>query len=730
MSRLYGIWVRGGEETVAVKQAKILIVEDQQSIREAYGELLEHAGFLVCSAEDYDAAIALIDDSIDLALLDIQLVGKSGLEILSYIRRHQPVCPVIMMSGYADKLNTIEALRQGAVEYLEKPINPHELVHSISHWLDFRNLKLENQRLQDFQAMHQRLQESEAQIRKVNERLNFLLTSTAAVIYASEISEHYATTFISDNIERLSGYPAETFTGEADFRLECVHPDDLAMVRSELKLALDRGSSRFEYRFQHRAGHYFWVGDEVRVVKNRHGQLEFLGFMSDISEHKQNEEKITQMAYTDLLTGLPNRSLYFDRLKQAIAQSHRNHTTMAVLFMDLDYFKPINDELGHKWGDQALIEVGNRLQSCIRETDTLARIGGDEFSIILGDITSEQAACRIAEKIIACIQEPMLLNNASYVLGISIGICIESSDYSDAETFIRLADDAMYQAKEAGRNRYCVYRDSGDATIQGLHTELDMEKALRRAVVNGELVVYYQPKVDLREGLITGTHALLRWDRGSDGILLPAQFLPLANKTGLIVSIGEWVLRQACAQNRAWQDAGLQVVPVSVNVTAEQLRHPDFSQLVKGILDECGLAANLLELEISEGDLMRHGSFVIQALHNLNDLGVKITMDNFGSGFFSLESLKTMPIHELKMDRALVGKIGQAGDSGQVANAIIAMGHILDHPVVAEGVETHDQLSFLRHHNTDGMLGYLSSPPVTADEITLHLKKRTSLLGD
>lgn len=728
MSSLHGKSA-SGEELAAVKQSKVLIVEDQQSIREAYGELLEQAGFLVSTANGYDSAITLIDDSIDLALLDIQLVGKSGLEILSYIRKQQPACPVIMMSGYADKVNTIEALRQGAVEYLEKPVNPHELVHSVKHWLDFRDLKLENQRLQDFQAMHQRLQESEAQVRNINERLNFLLTSTAAVIYASDISEHYTTTFISDNIERLSGYPAETFTAEPDFRLECVHPDDLVMVRNELKLARDRGNSRFEYRFQHKDGHYFWVGDEVRVERNRNGQLEFLGFMADISEHRQNEDKITQMAYTDLLTGLPNRSLYFDRLKQAIAQAHRNHTTMAVLFMDLDYFKPINDELGHEWGDQALIEVGRRLQSCIRETDTLARIGGDEFSIILSDIASEPAACRIAEKIIACIQEPMLLNHSSYILGISIGICIESSDYSDAETFMRLADDAMYQAKEAGRNRCCVYRDSGDTTMQGLHTELDLEKALRQALINNELVVYYQPKVDLREGLIIGTHALLRWDRGSEGMLLPAQFLPLANKTGLIVSIGEWVLRQACAQSRSWLDAGLQVVPVSVNVTAEQLRHPDFSQLVTNILDECGVAANLLELEISEGDLMQHGPFVAQGLHDLSDMGVKITMDNFGSGFFSLESLKAMPVHELKMDRSLIGKIGQAGDNGQIANAIIAMGHILDHPVVAEGVETHEQLSFLRDHNTDGMLGYLSSPAVTADEITSHLSKRASLLG-
>ena len=711
-----------------MKQSRSLIVEDQESIREAYGQFLEQAGFLVCAAEGYDQAIPLIDSSLDIALLDIQLVGRSGLDILAYIREHQPGCPVIMMSGFADKENTIDALRQGAVEYLEKPVNPHELVHSVKHWLDFRALQQENQRLQDFQAIYQRLQQSETQIRKANERLNFLLTSTAAVIYASNISQDFATTFISDNVMRLCGYDAETFTSEPRFRLDCVHPEDLEHVCSELQRAVEQGSNRFEYRFQHKDGHYFWVGDEVRLAKDQHGQLEFLGFIADISEHKQNEEKITQMAYTDLLTGLPNRSLYYDRLKQAIAQARRSQTAMAVLFMDLDYFKPINDELGHEWGDKALIEVGRRLLGCIRETDTLARIGGDEFSIILGDIGSEQSACTLADKIIAVIQEPMILKESRYVLGISIGICVETHDYSDTETFMRLADAAMYQAKEMGRNRYCVFRGDAEGVVGGRDDELDLEKALRQAISNDEFELYYQPKVDLKHGLITGTHALLRWDRGDAGIVMPDQFLPLANRTGLIVAIGEWVLRHACRQNRTWQEAGLPIVPVSVNVTAEQLRHAGFKDLVMRILQQSRLDAGMLELEISEGDLMLHGAAVSQTMNELNALGVKITIDNFGSGFFSLQSLKSMAIHELKMNRSLVNQIGQESDSGQIANAIIAMGHILNHQVVAEGVETSDQLQFLRDHDSDGMLGYLSSPPLPADAIALQLKERKSML--
>jgi len=709
--------------------SKILIVDDYKQLRDLYAEFLENAGFIVCKANSYDQAIEQIDSSFNLALLDVKLEGKSGLDVLAYLRKHHPSCPVIMMSGYADKKSTIEALRQGAVEYLEKPINPHELIHSVKHWLDYHAIKQENQRLQDFQAMHQRLQENEQQIRMANERLNFLLASTSAVIYASDVSNHFATTFISDNIKRLCDYDAEAFTNNPAFRLECVHPDDIEHVKIELQRALEHGSNRFEYRFQHKDGHYFWVGDEIRLEKNRHGKLEFMGFLADITEHKHREEKIREMAYTDLLTGLPNRSLYYDRLKQAIAQSHRNKTKMAVLFMDLDYFKPINDDLGHEWGDKALIEVARRLQHCIRETDTVARLGGDEFSIILGEIESEDSACKIAEKVIDLIQQPMLLKNSQYILGVSIGINLNTHNNRNAETIMRLADDAMYHAKELGRNRYCIYRDQDSRVSNEINKELKLEKALRQAISNDELLIYYQPKVDLKDGLITGTHALLRWNNGENGIILPDQFLPLANKTGLIVPIGEWVLRHACAQNRSWRDQGLPIVPVSVNVSAEQLRHADFCELVAQILSDNHLDADMLQLEISENDLMQHTSAVLMSMNALDALGVKITIDNFGAGFFSLQSLKSMPIHELKMNRSLIHQIVQDNDSGQIANAIISMGHILNHQVVAEGVETDDQLQFLREHDSDGMLGFLSSPPVPADTIAEQLKNIKSMLN-
>ncbi len=711
-------------------QDKILIVEDDKTLRDSYCRILQQAGIQACPAENYDQAIALIDDAIKLALLDVHLPGKSGLDILDYIHKAYPDCPVIMISGDTDKECTLAALRQGAVEYLEKPMRADKLVQAIRYWIDFHSIKQGNPRLKDFQAMHKLLQESELQTRLANERLNFLLASTAAVIYASEASGDCKLTFISDNIKRMSGHEADKIIPDPGFRLSRIHPDDLGIVRTGWARGRERGHAQIEYRFQHEDGSYFWICDEMKLEQNGDGQPEFLGSWVDISRHKQTEDEIKQVAYRDALTKLPNRTLFYDRLTQAIAQSHRNKTTMAVFFMDLDYFKPVNDELGHVWGDQALIEVGKRLQQCIRETDTVARIGGDEFSIILVDIASEAAACKVAEKIIAGVSAPMLLNDTQYNLGISIGICLEAQNHSNAETLMRIADDAMYQAKASGRNRYCVYQASGSQLPEKLNNLLQVEKSLRQALSNHELLIYYQPKVDLEDGRIIGTHALLRWNCPGSGMLLPDMFLSLAIKTGLIVPIGEWVLRQACRQNRAWQLQGLPIVPVSVNIAAEQLSRPGFAKLVCDILDETGLAANMLQLEISESDFMQRSANSLQALQALSDLGVTITLDNFGTGFFSLQSLQSLPIHELKMNRSLVKYIGQSGDSSKIANAIIALGHILDHQVVAEGVETKRQLQFLRQHNSDGMLGYLSSPPVSVPEFAAQLKKQTLNLGD
>jgi diguanylate cyclase (GGDEF)-like protein/PAS domain S-box-containing protein len=705
-------------------QNRVLIVEDDEATREAYCALIGDAGYLACQAENYDQAIAAVDSSIDLALLDIYLAGKSGLEILDYIKENHPNCPVVLISGDTDKENTLAALRRGAVEYLEKPVQPQKLLNTIKHWINFHSIQQGNPDLKDFQEMHQLLQESELQARLANDRLSFMLASTSAVIYASKTTGDYGITFISDNIMRMCGYDAESIINDPAFRQSRIHPGDRASVKMELERGLNLGKNHFEYRFRHKEGHYFWVSDDIRLEQDKDGQPEFLGFWADITRRKQAEDKIREMAYIDTLTGLPNRSLYYDRLQQAIAQAHRNQTTMAVLFMDLDYFKPINDELGHEWGDRALVEVGNRLEQCIRETDTVARIGGDEFSIILQNLHSEESACKMADKVIACISKPMLLKNSQYVLGISIGICVESEQRSNVETLMRMADESMYKAKAAGRNRYCVYHASGQGLPDDMKEMLDMEKALRQALSKNEFLIYYQPKVELKDGIIIGTHALLRWNSPNSGMVLPDQFLPLAVKTGLINSIVEWVLKNACNQNSAWQEQGIPSVPVSVSITVEQLKDAGFADSIAQILDDCNVAAEMLQLEISASDVMHYSAGCMQALNELNDLGVKITVCNFGTDSFSLQTLETLPVHELKMNRALVKHIGENSDSDNIASAIIVLGHTLNHKVVAEGVETQNQLEFFRENNTDAMVGYLASPPVSAVEIARQLKSQ------
>ena len=315
-----------------MKQFNILIVEDDQSTRDTFCQLLESSGFRVVAVEGYEQALARIDASIDLALLDIRLNGKSGIDLLRYLRHEQPEIPVVMISAYADKENVLESLQLGAVDYLEKPIQPKKLIEAIENWVGLRL----NHNLKDWHEVFQQLRESELNIHKAYERLNFVLVSTAAVIYAADPSEQCHINFISSNVRKMCGHEAGAFTGDPEFWQSCIHPDDRGHVEAEWKKALARGENHCEYRFRHSDGHYLWISDHIKLEKNRDGKSELLGFWVDITKRKQSEDQVRQMAYFDPLTGLPNRSLFYDRIKQAIAQSSRNRTAMAVLFMDLD----------------------------------------------------------------------------------------------------------------------------------------------------------------------------------------------------------------------------------------------------------------------------------------------------------------------------------------------------------------------------------------------------------
>ncbi len=460
---------------------------------------------------------------------------------------------------------------------------------------------------------------------------------------------------------------------------------------------------------------------DVRLVRLFDVAERFYGSIAilyDITERKTAEEAIWHQAYHDSLTGLPNRILFKDRLNTALAQATRESHKLAVMFLDLDRFKNINDTLGHASGDKFLQSIAIRLTKCIRSSDTVARLGGDEFTLLLPHIHSEEDAFKIAQKIIDNFKEPWIVGGHEFYISPSIGISTFPNDGEDAETLMKHADTAMYRAKEQGNN-YQLYSPMMN---EKAFERLEMEAALRKALERQEFVVFYQPQIHTETGQIIGMEALVRWKHPEQGIIPPAKFIPLAEETGLIVPIGEWVLKTACTQNRLWQTKGYPPIRVTVNLSAAQFQQ-NLPGVVHEILTTTGLAPQWLELEITESIAMQDVNFTIIILRELRELGVQIAIDDFGTGYSSLSYLKRFPSHTLKIDKSFVKDIAHNVDDSSIATAIIAMAQNLNLKVIAEGVETMEQFNFLKQQKCDEIQGYLFSKPVPADTFEQFFKK-------
>ena len=428
----------------------------------------------------------------------------------------------------------------------------------------------------------------------------------------------------------------------------------------------------------------------------------------DITERTYAEEQIKHLAYHDALTGLPNRLLFKDRLTVAISHAQRAHT----LFLDLDRFKVINDSLGHNIGDQLLQAVAGRVQSCVRESDTVARLGGDEFTILLPHLPHAEDAALVAQKIIDAVRYPFQIEGREFFMTTSIGISLYPDDGFDAETLIKNADTAMYQAKEQGRDNYQLFNAFINAKAL---QRIALEHGLRKALVNQELAVHYQPIFDFRTGRISGMEALLRWNHPTLGMIPPTVFIPLAEAIGVMIPVGTWAMRVACAQAKAWHDAGYRSLSLAVNLSVCQLQQPDLLERVEEILDETGLPARLLELEITESSAMQSPETSVRTLYELKKLGIRISLDDFGTGHSSLSYLKRFPIDTLKIDQSFVRDITHDPDTAAIVTAIIAMAHSLRLKVIAEGVEFTEQSAFLKKYSCDQMQGYLVKAPVPSD---------------
>jgi diguanylate cyclase (GGDEF)-like protein len=423
-------------------------------------------------------------------------------------------------------------------------------------------------------------------------------------------------------------------------------------------------------------------------------------------------EELHVQATHDFLTGLPNRLLVSDRLTQRLAEAHRTHGMLSVMFLDLDRFKMVNDALGHNVGDLLLQQSAERLTACLREVDTVARMGGDEFTIILSDVESSADATAVAERILQEFSSPFHVNEHVLYVTTSIGISVYPMDGADVETLVRNADTAMYQAKERGGNRYQLCTE----LLAGIPpAKMKLETSLRKALDRTEFILHYQPRVSCKNGRILGAEALLRWQHPDLGLLFPNQFIPLTEETGLIVPIGKWVLRTACIANKAWQNAGLPPIEIAVNVSACQVQHGDLLPTVREALDESGLAPEFLGLELTESTLIRNPETASDILGELKAMGVKISIDDFGTGHSSLSYLKDLPTDSIKIDRSFLKNIATDPDSAAIAGAVIAMAHSLNLTVVAEGIETLNQLELLRTMNCDEMQGYFVSRPIALE---------------
>ncbi len=534
---------------------------------------------------------------------------------------------------------------------------------------------------------------------------------------------------LSPVFKRQLGYRDEEVSNRYEAWESLLHPDDRARALATISDYLAERISYYEieYRLRHKDGSYRWFLSRGALRRDDAGQpVRLLGVQVDITERRRAEEQLGRLAHYDNLTGLPNRVLFADRLGQAMIESDRHGRLVGVAFIDLDRFKNINDTLGHDAGDQLLKAVAERLTGAMRKGDTVARLSGDEFTLILADMGHADDAARVAQKVLEAFTQPFHVAGRELYMTASLGITLYPFDVQDVSGLLRNADIAMYRAKESGRNTYRFY--AADMMTKAVEN-LALENDLRHAVDRGELALHYQPIIGCADGEILGMEALVRWRHGTRGLIPPSQFIPLAEDTGLIVPIGEWVLREACAQCRRWQREFNRPLRVAVNLSARQFGQSSIARTVRQALEDAGLDSAALELEITESVLLHQDAEKIESLQALAGMGVTLTIDDFGTGYSSLSYLKRFPVDVLKIDKSFTRDIPDDADDAALARAIIHIAHILGLKTTAEGVETLAQFEFFRAEHCDTAQGFYFSKPLPVEEFAALLGKRQRATG-
>jgi len=697
-------------------EQNILIVDDDPVVLKSLKDLLATRGIDANTAIGGREAIVCLDQKeYDLVLLDLQMPYVNGHDVMRHIKQQKMNLSIIVVSGETSFEAARDACSQGAYDFLRKPYATDELMITVKNALKEKSLEKQNKRIQN--QLHE------------SERLHrYLVNTSPDIIYILDQDGHFS--FINDRIETLLGYDNKELIGKHYSIL--VHQKDLEVARyvfNERRVG-DRASRNVELRLKCKddSSPRFFEASTLPIELSSMGiyqnegdpkkktYLGTYGVARDITERKLAEDTINFQAYHDLLTNLPNRALLRDRLSLAISQAKREDEMLAVMFLDLDRFKNINDSLGHVVGDELLQQVSTRLKSCVREGDTLARFGGDEFTLLLPKITrGKEDVSSIAEKINDVLKDPFVIDNNELYVSASIGISIYPRDGTNMDLLIKHADIAMYHVKDTGKNNYKFYSD--DMTTPYFQN-LSLETGIHKALDNDEFHLMYQPQINLKTGEIVGVEALLRWDHPEHGMITPAEFVPFAEETGMIVEIGHWVLRNACAELRRWRDAGLPEIRMSINMSARQLAEKAIVKHISNILKDYGIPGHCLEIEITENTIMSDMDSVIQKLKALSKKGVFIAIDDFGTGYSSLSYLHKLPIHTLKIDRAFIKEVNMQHSGNSIINTIVAMARGLNLNVIAEGVETQQQLEYLQEIECSEAQGFLFGKPLPADVIT------------
>jgi len=688
---------------------KILLVEDNDDdallLRSMMGRRGSVAAKLERAKSVREAEEFLVRENFDIILLDLGLPDAQGIGALRRVRLAAPHVALAVLTGLDDESLAQQVLREGAQDHLIKgQLEPRAFFRALRYTIERKAME---------EALFAEKERAQVTLNSIGDAV-ICTDNFGNVTYLNVVAEKMT----GWSLLEAAGRPMPEIFKILDSHRNYSDPANLAVELNQKHWPSDCFLIR-------RDGVEIPIEDCISPIHDREGKASGAVIVfRDVSEVRAMTRQMSHSAQHDFLTGLPNRMLVSDRLRQAIALAHRRSTKLALLFLDLDGFKHINDSLGHLIGDKLLKSIAARLVHCVRASDTVSRQGGDEFVVLLAEVKQSSDVAITAKKILQAVAEPHSIDQHDLHVTTSIGLSVYPDDGLDAETLIKNADTAMYQAKENGRQNYQFFKPA--MNVRAVERQ-SIEESLRRALDRRELTVHYQPKIDLNTGEITGAEALVRWNHPEHGPIPPGKFIPVAEDCGLILPIGNWVLHEACRQVRTWADAGLSLASIAVNISAIEFRHEHFLDGVFTILQDTGLNPRRLELELTETVLMKRAESTESVLKNLRAAGVHLAVDDFGTGYSSLSYLRKFPVDSLKIDQSFIRQITATPDDTAIIAAVIGMGRSLNLRVIAEGVETQAELEFLQAHQCDEAQGYYFSRPLPAQEFARLLRTGLSL---